>query len=89
MTRLFTAIKFLLAIISVVLFFHRNSLFGDFSRAGTSVADTAHTVLVNNHGSLAYITSTQSDHLHNLVIGSAALFALAVIIDIIQRTKLK
>jgi hypothetical protein len=89
MKRLLSAVKFLLAIVGVVLFFYRNSLFEGFAKSGTGTADATHRVLVNNHGSLSYITSSQSDHLRNLVIGSVALFGLAVIVDILQRTILK
>ena len=53
------------------------------------MADAAHRVLVNNHGSFSYITSEQSTQLRNLVVGSAALFGVAAILDIVQRTVLK
>ena len=89
MKYLLTVVKFLLAMVGVVLFFYRNNLFEEFAKSGTSTADTTHDVLVNNHGSLSYITSSQADYLRNLVIGSVALFGLAVIVDILQRTKLK
>lgn len=89
MKHVLTVIKFVMGIISVGLFFYRNSLFAQFARDGTSMADAAHRVLVNNHGSFSYITSEQSTQLRNLVVGSAALFGVAAILDIVQRTVLK
>ncbi len=43
MKYLLTVFKLLLAAASVVLFFHRNSLFGEFSKAGTVTADAVTT----------------------------------------------
>jgi hypothetical protein len=77
--------KFLAGVSAVLLFFYRNSLFVRYAGEGTKSPDTTHQVLINNHGAYSYITSTQSDHLRMVILAAAALFAVVVAIDLIQR----
>ena len=81
----FIVVKFLAGGLGVVLFFYRNSLFTEFARAGTSKIDSTHIVLLNNHGSISFITAEQDARLQTLLILSIVLLALMFGIHFLQR----
>ncbi|CAI8925740.1 hypothetical protein ACVK1X_005110 [Pseudomonas sp. PvR086] len=85
MKMVFLVSKFLAGTSGVLLFFYRNSLFVQYAGEGTKNPDATHQVLINNHGAYSYITSTQSDHLRMLILAAAALFAVAIAIDLLQK----
>lgn len=80
-----TILKFMAGGFGLVLFFYRNHLFAQYAREGTAIADSVHGILINNHGSYAYITAAQSSHLRELDLASGALIGVMILVDIIQR----
>ncbi len=73
----------------VSLFFYRNYLFSKYAREGAKNPDAVFQVLVNNHGSISYITSEQSDYLRLLVFLSVFLLFLMFAIDFLRRRYLR
>jgi hypothetical protein len=82
-------IKLLLGAIGTLVFFYRNSEYIRFANEGASVADTLHTVLINNHGKFSYITLAQDARLRWLEISATVLLALMIVVHFLQKRYLK
>lgn len=82
-----TITKFALAGVALCFWGAWYFLYEKFVGTGSEAANSTHSVLVNDHGTLVFITPSQ-DHLLKALIAAAIIsFVCAVIIDLYERTR--
>lgn len=62
-------------------------LYGKFVNTGVETANPTHSILVNDHGSVVFITPNQDHVLTALIVVAAVSFVCAVAIDLYDRKR--
>ena len=82
------AFQFVLAIASLVLWGSYGIARDNFMHEGNRVSDALHSIELDQHGSVVFITSHQSHVLSFLVACSIGCFLVAAVIDLYRRGRL-